>query len=40
MTVLIPDALRRELKVRAALEGTDMSTIVEKVLREYLNAQP
>ena len=36
MTVLVPETLRRELKSRAALEGTDMSTIVEQVLSEYL----
>jgi uncharacterized protein (UPF0297 family) len=37
MTLLIPEALRRELKARAALEGTDMSTIVEQLLRQYLS---
>jgi plasmid stability protein len=36
MTVLVPEALRRELKARAALEGRDMSTIVEQVIRTYL----
>ena len=37
MTVLIPEALRRDLKARAALEGTDMSTIVEQLIRAHLS---
>ena len=40
VNLLLPEALRRELKARAALEGRDMSTIVEQLLREYLAADP
>ena len=36
MTVLVPEDLRRELKSRAALEGRDMSAIVEELLTAYL----
>ncbi len=34
--LLLPEALRRQLKAAAALEGTDMSTLAEEAIREYL----
>lgn len=36
VNLLISETLRRELQARAALEGTDMSAIVEKFLTEHL----
>lgn len=36
VTMLLPDALRRQLKATAALEGRDMSTLAEEAITEYL----
>lgn len=36
MTVLIREDLRRALKSRAALEGRDMSDVIEEVVQEYI----
>jgi hypothetical protein len=34
--LLLPEALRRQLKAAAALEGRDMSTLAEEAITRYL----
>jgi predicted transcriptional regulator len=36
--LLLPEALKRRLKARAALEGRDMSTLAEEAIAKYLAA--
>lgn len=37
LNVLVTPALKRDLKMRAAADGTSANEIVERVLREYLD---
>ena len=37
---MIPLELRRKFKARVALEGEDMSRVLERLIREYLDDTP
>lgn len=38
-TIYLPKAMHRRLKAAAATEGKEMSTIVEELLEQWLNAK-
>ena len=40
ITARVPESLRRDLKIRALQENTDLQELISRVLRQYLEGAP